>query len=300
MDMLKLSHVSKQFGDNKVIDDLSFVVPENKIFGFVGRNGTGKTTTMKMILGLLKLDQGEIFVNGEKVEFGQNSTSKYIGYLPDVSEFYNFMTPMEYLDLCGEISGMEAGEIKERSTDLLQRVGLGGIDKKIKGFSRGMKQRLGIAQALLNRPKLLLCDEPTSALDPIGRKEILDILLSVKEHTTVLMSTHILTDVERICDEVAFLDHGQLVLHGTIDELKRMSKTGGIEIEFVKEEDLMNFWEQNRDGLRVDYNRLVFPERGENQMPAMLASVVEKQIPIKRIQILEPSLEALFVEVVKQ
>ena len=180
MDMLTLSHVSKRFGANQVIDDLNFKVPEHSIYGFIGQNGAGKTTTMKMILGLLKADSGDIFVNGEKVCYGQNRTNRYIGYLPDVPEFYSYMAPMEYLALCGEITGMKKTLIRKRSMELLELVGLEKSDKRIQGFSRGMKQRLGIAQALLNSPKLLICDEPTSALDPLGRKEILDILLALR------------------------------------------------------------------------------------------------------------------------
>ena len=150
MDILKISHVAKTFGTKNVLNDLSFSVPEHSVFGFIGQNGAGKTTTMKIVLGLLESDQGEIFVNGEKVAFGQNNTNKYIGYLPDGPEFYDFMTPLEYLTMCGQITGMSKKEIKEKSKELLTLVGLNMDHKRIKGFSRGMKQRLGIAQALLN------------------------------------------------------------------------------------------------------------------------------------------------------
>lgn len=212
MGILEIRNISKSFGDNKVLDGLSFSVPENSIFGFVGQNGAGKTTTMKMILGLLKADSGSISVCGEKVSFGQTKTNRDIGYLPDVPEFYSYMRPKEYLKLCGEITGLPNEKIKARSEELLTLVGLQGINKKIGGFSRGMKQRLGIAQALLNEPRLLICDEPTSALDPLGRKEILDILQQVKGKTTVIFSTRILSDVERVCDQVAVLHKGKLAL----------------------------------------------------------------------------------------
>ena len=189
MDILQIQNLSKSFGNHKVIDNLSFVVPEHSIFGFIGQNGAGKTTTMKMVLGLLKADSGSISVCGEKVSFGQTKTNQYIGYLPDVPEFYSYMRPKEYLKLCGEITGLPNEKIKRRSEELLTLVGLQDVNKKIGGFSRGMKQRLGIAQALLNEPKLLICDEPTSALDPVGRKEILDILQQVKGKSTVVFST---------------------------------------------------------------------------------------------------------------
>ena len=190
MEMLRITGLQKRFGDKAVLKGLDLTVPEHSIFGFIGQNGAGKTTTMKTVLGLMKADAGQIVVNGEKVVYGQTDTNRHIGYLPDVPEFYGFMNPMEYLRFCGEITGLKQPQLDERCRELLELVGLGGEKHRIKGFSRGMKQRLGIAQALLNRPKLLICDEPTSALDPVGRKEILDILLAVREQTTVLFSTH--------------------------------------------------------------------------------------------------------------
>ena len=208
MDMLRITGLHKRFGDKEVLRGLDLSVPEHSIYGFIGKNGSGKTTTMKTVLGLLKADSGDIIVNGEKVVYGQTDTNRYIGYLPDVPEFYPFMTAKEYLRFCGEITGMSRADIEERTKELLALVGLADETHRIKGFSRGMKQRLGIAQALLSRPKLLVCDEPTSALDPMGRKEILDILLAIKDQTTVLFSTHILSDVERICTDVAFLKDG--------------------------------------------------------------------------------------------
>ena len=126
MDVLKISGLSKSFGQNKVIRDLNLTVPEHTIYGFIGQNGAGKTTTMKMILGFLAPDSGEIFVKGEKVSQGKNSTNKYIGYLPDVPEFYGYMTPLEYLSLCGEITGMAKADIKKRAKELLEQVGLAG------------------------------------------------------------------------------------------------------------------------------------------------------------------------------
>ena len=220
MEMLRITDLHKLFGDKQVLRGLNLSVPEHSIFGFIGKNGAGKTTTMKTVLGLLKADSGEITVGGERVVYGQTATNQLIGYLPDVPEFYSFMTASEYLRFCGEITGMKKGECESRSMELLELVGLGTEKHRVKGFSRGMKQRLGIAQALLNRPKLLICDEPTSALDPVGRKEILDILLAVRERTTVLFSTHILSDVERICTDVAFLNNGTVEIQGTLSDIK--------------------------------------------------------------------------------
>ncbi|NBH15809.1 ABC transporter ATP-binding protein [Lachnospiraceae bacterium] len=298
MDILEVSHITKAFGAKKVLNDLNFSVPEHSVFGFIGQNGAGKTTTMKMVLGLLESDKGEIFVNGEKVTFGQNNTNKYIGYLPDVPEFYGFMTPREYLSMCGQITGMHKEEIKEKSAELLKLVGLKAENKRIKGFSRGMKQRLGIAQALLNSPKLLICDEPTSALDPMGRKEILDILSSVKEHTTVIFSTHILSDVERICDRIAVLHKGKIALSGTLEEIKGIRNGDSIEIEFLTEQDTDTFWSIYSSGEKTGRTKLFFPKRTEHEMMEMMGCLSQNQIPVLRLERLEPTLEDLFLEVV--
>ena len=237
MYMLRITGLHKRFGDKEVLRGLNLSVPEHSIYGFIGKNGSGKTTTMKTVLGLLKADSGEIFVNGEKVIYGQTNTNRYIGYLPDVPEFYSFMTAKEYLRFCGEITGMSCAEIEERTKELLTLVGLVDETHRIKGFSRGMKQRLGIAQALLSRPKLLVCDEPTSALDPVGRKEILDILLAIKDQATVLFSTHILSDVERICTDVAFLKDGVVDIRGKLSDIKTGYRSNEYMIETENDSD---------------------------------------------------------------
>ncbi len=298
MNILEISHITKTFGTKKVLNDLSFSVPEHSVFGFIGQNGAGKTTTMKIVLGLLKSEQGEVFVNGEQVTFGQNSTNKYIGYLPDVPEFYGFMTPKEYLTMCGQITGMCKEEIAEKSAELLKLVRLETENKCIRGFSRGMKQRLGIAQALLNSPRLLICDEPTSALDPMGRKEVLDILASVKKHTTVVFSTHILSDVERICDRIAFLHQGKVALSGTLEEIRNIRKGDSIEIEFFTEQDADAFLHICSGGKKTGRTKLLFFQKTERDMLEMMGCLSKKQIPILRLERLEPTLEDLFLEVV--
>lgn len=302
MDILQINHLSKRFGSTQAIDDLSFNVPEGCIFGFIGQNGAGKTTTMKLVLGLLKADQGTILVNGIKVTFGETITNRDIGYLPDVPEFYNYLRPLEYLKLCGEITGLTSQKIAQRSEELLTLVGLHNVKKKIGAFSRGMKQRLGIAQALLNEPKLLICDEPTSALDPIGRKEILDILLKVKGKTTVIFSTHILSDVERICDYVAVLNKGKLILSGTLAEIKAKHKSDKLIIEFASDEDREAFMacpELHKTlGNAVILKSTVTIQADDIlKTEALLLEMCVKHnwLPI-RFEVLEPTIESLFLE----
>lgn len=296
MDMLRIINLKKSFGDKEVLTGLDLSVPEHSVFGFVGKNGAGKTTTMKMILGLLKPDSGEIFISGDKVRYGQTSTNRYIGYLPDVPEFYSFMTAREYLKLCGESLEMEKKDIAERSEELLSLVGLSKDSHRIKGFSRGMKQRLGIAQALLGRPKLLICDEPTSALDPIGRKEVLDILLSARKQTTVLFSTHILSDVERICSDVVFLNNGKIVMQGEVPQLKNMYPTHKFIVETIKADDAEYLSDAFADALRTEKDTLVFSGK-HAKMFEVLTFITEHKIPVTKIERAEPSLESLFMEV---
>lgn len=300
MDILTINKISKSFGEKKVLKEISFSVPEGSIFGFIGQNGAGKTTTMKMILGLLKIDQGEIKVCNEKVSFGQNTTNRYIGYLPDVPEFYDFMTPLEYLVLCGKVTGMSKSDALKRGEELLEKVGLAGEKKRIRGFSRGMKQRLGVAQALLNSPKLLICDEPTSALDPMGRKELLDILVEAKKNTTILFSTHILSDVERICDQIAFIHDGELVLQGNLDEIKSRHAGNDMEIEFHDKKDLQTFFSKYTDGKELSTLRLQYQGKTNEEMLQMMQFMSEQKVCPQKIERLEASLEDLFLEVVKK
>lgn len=302
MNMLHITNLSKRFGDKEVLDGLTLSVPEHSIFGFIGKNGAGKTTTMKTVLGLLKPDAGEISVAGEKVVYGQTATNRHIGYLPDVPEFYSFMSAPEYLSFCGEISGMPRSEIKPRSSELLSLVGLGGETHRIKGFSRGMKQRLGIAQALLNRPKLLICDEPTSALDPVGRKEILDILFAVKEQTTVLFSTHILSDVERICTDVAFLNNGKADVQGKLSAIKAKYRTKEYLLETEQPEDTQKLMRAFSSCVKTascsQADQLLF-QGDENTLFDLLRFVTDQKIPVLKVERLEPTLESLFMEVAK-
>ena len=299
MDMLSITGLHKRFGDKEVLRGLDLSVPEHSIYGFIGKNGSGKTTTMKTVLGLLKADSGDIIVNGEKVVYGQTDTNRYIGYLPDVPEFYSFMTAKEYLRFCGEITGMSRADIEERTRELLTLVGLADETHRIKGFSRGMKQRLGIAQALLSRPKLLVCDEPTSALDPVGRKEILDILLAIKDQTTVLFSTHILSDVERICTDLAFLKDGVVNIGGKLSDIKTRYRSNEYMIEAENDSDTVILLNAFPEAKEIDRNKMTFSEN-KYSASEVLGFVANHRISLLKVERLEPSLEDLFMEVTEK
>ena len=296
MEMLSIRGLYKRFGDKEVLRGMELSVPEHSIFGLIGKNGAGKTTAMKTVLGLLRADAGEISVNGERVTYGQTATNRYVGYLPDVPEFYSFMTAAEYLCFCGEVSGLPKKEREARARELLSLVGLGEEKHRIKGFSRGMKQRLGIAQALLNRPRLLICDEPTSALDPLGRKEILDLLSEVRSQTTVLLSTHILSDVERICTDVALLHNGTVAVGGSISEIRTRYRRDEYLLETESAEDAERLGTAFPT-LSVAGNGVLLREESPS-VHEVLRFISEQRIPLLRLERAEPTLESLFMEVI--
>ena len=295
--VLEINGLIKRFGSKQVLNGVTLSVPENCVFGFVGRNGAGKTTTMKSVIGLLKPDGGEITVCGRRVAYGGAKTNRFIGYLPDVPEFYGYMTAMEYMSLCGKAAGMKSSEIKSRSDELLALVGLPDEKHRIKGYSRGMKQRLGIAQALINRPRLLICDEPTSALDPVGRREILDILKNAGKQTSVFFSTHILTDVERICDKVAFLEGGKIALCGDIDEIRKKRSDTAVEVLPENPADAALVAEHFAAGELRD-NGFVLRNASAKDAEDLMKFLLEKHISVIRFERKEPDLENMFMEVI--
>lgn len=308
MNMLEISHVNKRFGNQEVLHDLNLVVPQGSIFGFVGENGAGKTTTMRLILGLEKIDQGTIKVHQETVQFGQTPTNRFTGYLPDVPAFYDYLTPQEYLQLCAQITKLPARQRQARITELLALVGLTTAKGKIKGFSRGMKQRLGIAQALLNRPQLLICDEPTSALDPQGRQEFLDLLASLRGQTTILFSTHILADVERICDQVGILAAGKLQATDTLANLKQQYAQPQLQITMAQPDQaaalqqlLWQAPELATLNITRQENVLTIPDANANQpiWQLVLQILSQQTLTPRKIEQVAPSLEQIFLKVVQ-
>ncbi len=213
MNSIEIRQLTKRFGANTAVEALDLTVEAGKTFAFLGPNGAGKTTTLRIMTGLAKATSGKVVIGGVEVGRGKYPP---IGYLPDMPSFYNWMTPREFLGYIARLHNMDKPPIAET----LERAGLNGAaNKRIGGFSRGMKQRLGLAQALLPRPQVLLLDEPVSALDPAGRKDILDILAGLRGEMTVFFSTHILNDAERICDEVAIINKGRLVLQADREAL---------------------------------------------------------------------------------
>ena len=238
MNTIELDHLTKSFkgGRRKVetlaVDDLSFSVQEGEIFGFLGPNGAGKTTTLHTLLGFLHPTSGGGSIFG--LPFGDTEALRRIGLLPEYVNLHQYYTPNGMLNYYARLSGLDPAESRARATYVLERLGIADVrEKRVSTFSRGMFQRLGLAQAFLGDPDLLLLDEPTSSLDPVGRKDVKDLLLELKaQGKTIVISSHILSDIESLCDRVAIIRKGRLVTTGKLDQL--LSPGEGIRITTEK------------------------------------------------------------------
>ncbi len=299
---IEIRNLTKVYGSTRALDSVDLTIPEGSVYGFLGPNGAGKTTTLRILAGLARPTSGAAKVLGRDVVAATNEVRAVIGFLPDVPGFYPWMTAREFLDLAGGLFGLPERVLRERVDALLDLAGLQGVDARIGGYSRGMKQRLGVAQALINAPRLLMLDEPTSALDPIGRREVLDMVSSLAGRTTVFFSTHILSDVERVCDRVAILDRGRVVAQAGIDELK--TRHGGSHVVSVEVDDPARLaaalaaapWvkEASRDGreLNIDVTDL---ETAFIELPGVVAA---QGLALRRLDAAEVSLEEVFVDLV--
>ncbi|MEG1254946.1 ABC transporter ATP-binding protein [Clostridium sp.] len=231
--VLELKNVSKIMGKRKVVDNVSFQINSGEIFGFLGPNGAGKTTTIKMITGLLNIDEGEIFISGNNVKKNFEKALSGVGGIIENPEMYGYLTGRTNLEIYGRMHGNIS---KERIDEVINMVKLENrINDKVKKYSLGMRQRLGVAQALLHNPKLLILDEPTNGLDPMGIKELRDTLrfLAEKDGLAVLVSSHLLSEMELMCDRVGIIDNGKIIDMKTLKDIKNQetSSINSYEIE---------------------------------------------------------------------
>ena len=300
---IRATRLTKVYGEKHALDSVDLVVEEGSIFGFLGPNGAGKTTALRVLTGLARPTSGSVQILGHDVASAGNSVRAQVGFLPDVPGFYEWMTAEEFLRFAGGLFAIGRRVLDERVGVLLDMAGLGDVKTTIGGYSRGMKQRLGLAQALVNAPKLLLLDEPTSALDPMGRKDVLDMLTSLRGRTTVFFSTHILADVERVCDTVAILDRGRVVARAPIDELKArygqqkvvVEVTGGADqlAEQIGRQRWVTTVARGSNGaIEITVNDV---RTAQQQIPAMIAA---RQLGLSRMEAGEMGLEEVFVELV--
>jgi ABC-2 type transport system ATP-binding protein len=298
--ILSVSGLSKSYGvgflareRRPALVDLDLEVFRGEVFGYLGPNGSGKTTTIKTLMGLVFPDRGEGQVLG--LPLRDPGWRARVGYLPEHPYFYDYLTPSEYLDYVGRLFGLGPATRRERATALLELVGLqASREVPVRRFSKGMGQRLGLAQALINDPELLILDEPMSGLDPIGRRLVRDVILKLKqEGRTVFFSTHILPDAETLCDRVALLRAGRLVKAGRLDEILGREETHQLEI-LVSGGSLAGLPAAARPGDRMgERARLVIDE---TELVAAIEALCRGGSRILSVQPVRPSLEDYFMK----
>lgn len=279
------------------VDNLSFSVNEGEIFGFIGPNGAGKTTTIKMLLGLIFPNSGSAQVLG--MPAGDIEVKKRLAYLPESPYFYEHMNGYEVLDFYAKLFQMDEKTRKPKIQALLEQVGLERDAKRqLRQYSKGMMQRIGIAQSLLNDPDLLIFDEPTSGLDPVAHKDIQDLIISLgKQGKTVFLSSHQLTDVENVCNRVAMINRGKLVRIGTIEELLHAGRT--IITLIGAKEDLVNDLKNMADRVSVDGTEVKVYIESKDRMYEILDAVRDRAELVSVVP-QRQSLEEMFVEIVRE
>jgi ABC-2 type transport system ATP-binding protein len=303
---IRCQGLTRHYGDVIALQDLNLSVPYGSIFGFLGRNGAGKTTTMRLLVGLGHPTAGRAWIAGVETTNADSRAREKFGYLPQDPAFYSWMTPREYLDYAGRLFGMPTADRKTRIEEMLELVGLqDAAHRKIGGFSGGMHQRMGIAQALLHRPPVLLLDEPSSSLDPAGRYEVLDLLDKLRGAVTVFFSTHILADAERICDTIAIIHKGQLLLVAGRDELRERYplNTAVLELDaasppwteafvaMLQAQPWITGVTQVEAVLRVVVNEVTHGKQ------ALLPLVLQQDVILTRYEWVRPTLEEIFLKV---
>lgn len=303
---IRTEGLTRRYGEVLALDQLNLQVPYGAIFGFLGRNGAGKTTTMRLLTGLAHPTAGSAWVAGLEVTGGNSLAREKFGYLPQEATYYPWMTPREYLSYVGRLYGRSSRALKRRVDEMLELVQLKEVAKRrIGGFSGGMRQRLGIAQALIHEPPVLLLDEPTNGLDPAGRYELLDQLAKLRGKVTVFLSSHIIADVERICDTICVINKGRLLFTMKREELLAQYAISAAELELDPASehmvDALAFELRARDWVTsVTVDRLkmrVLVSNIDQGKSALLELVVQRGVLLTRYEWIRPSLEEIFMEV---
>ncbi len=289
----------KEFGEKVAVDDFTLQVPRGEVFGFLGPNGAGKTTSVKMLLGLIKPTAGAATILGQAL--GQRAVLARVGFLPEHFRFHEWLRAAEFLDLHGQLLGMEKGRRQAAIPRLLELVGLERrASTRLSSFSKGMLQRIGLAQALLNDPDLVFLDEPTSGLDPLGRRLVRDIIRGLRqEQITVFLNSHLLSEIELTCDRVAFIREGTIIRVARLDELQQ----GRLQVTLRvgrPTPDLLAGLAHFGDGVSLDdkSGRLRLTVAGEQRIPELAAWLVAQGQAIYELSPQRLSLEEQFLEIV--
>ncbi len=298
---IKTRNLTKRYDSFLALDKLNLNVRKGEVYGFIGRNGAGKTTTINLLLSLINKDEGEIFVNDKKINYNDVSYKRIIGYVPDVPIFPGYMNAREYISYTLDMFDYQGKNRKQKTDELLTFVGLNNHNKKISTYSRGMKQRLAIAQALVHNPEILIMDEPTSALDPIGRKEVIDIILKLKGEKTIFYSTHILEDVEKVCNRIGIIDEGKLLLEDSISNIQQKYYRNELELTTNNKEIAISILKKiypNNDFI-LKGNAICFS--GDNiDVNEVLNTLISYKLKILELKRSNATLEDVFLRVTNE
>ena len=306
--MIKIEHLTKCYGSFKAVDDLSFEIDDGHVYGFLGPNGAGKSTTMNIITGCLSATEGSVSIDGHDIFEEPETAKKLIGYLPEIPPLYVSETPEEYLRFVAEAKGLKGDKLKAGIEDVIEKTGLTPMrGRLISSLSKGYRQRVGIAEALLGDPKLIILDEPTVGLDPLQIIEIRELIRKLGETHTVIFSSHILSEVQAICDKVLILSHGKLVAYNTTAGLEDvMTASGSISFktratkaeadELLKgNEHILSYdIEDCSDGITV--NAQTDKQELNDICCELVLSFAEKKLPIYEISSHKADLEEIFLE----
>jgi ABC-2 type transport system ATP-binding protein len=301
MPVVEIENLTKDFSVGfwkkhpiRALDNLNLQVHKGEIFGFLGPNGAGKSTTLKLLMNLLHPTSGSARILGKSVD--TVAMHQFIGYLPENPYFYDYLTPSELLAYMGRLLGLRQPELSKRVESLIENVGLKHASNiQLRKFSKGMVQRLGIAQAIINEPEIVFLDEPMSGLDPLGRMEVRRIIASLKARgVTVFFSSHILPDVEAICDRVAILNKGNLQEVGTLDEILKAGIQGHEVIVSGWTTEMLDAIHPWCEEVRSMGDRLRLRVREKKQLEALLSFITDKNLDIISVNLIRPSLEEYF------
>ncbi len=301
--MIRTENLTKIYNGNPAVDGLDLEVGEGEIFGFLGPNGAGKSTTILMLTGMIEPTAGRCLVDGIEVAKDPLAVKKIIGYLPEDVGFYGNLTAEQNLDYFARFYDMDAGERRARIADLLEQVHLDGVTQKAGEYSRGMKQRLGLAQALINDPKVLFLDEPTANLDPEGVREYRDLILRLAaEGKTIFVSSHILSEVRAVCRTVGLLAKGKLVARGTLGEVARtLAPSDGDAVRIVVEtvEPLPDLDDPGIIAVERNGNRAVI-RAATDIRDRLSAALLEQGMHIREMRVEEPDIEDVFMAIYRR
>lgn len=301
--------ITKTYGQQNAVDDLSFKVNTGEVLGFLGPNGAGKTTTMKAITGFLVPNKGDILVGGISVNRNPGEIKKHIGYLPEHNPLYYDMPVIDFLGFIAGLQGVKKADIENRVSEMIKVCGLRSEKhKKIRELSKGFRQRVGLAQALIHDPEVLILDEPTTGLDPNQIVEIRELIKKIGREKTVILSSHILAEVEATCDRILIIHNGKIVANGTAEELRRQAQGNEllrIELSAPDRNEAFNALNELPSVELVDFGGQdsavfeVHSRQGQSSVKPIFDTCVERGWYIKQLTPVETKLEDIFREVTK-